>query len=667
MRLYQQDKNLELAIKYIEQLESLDGYLLSIDFFDTLVFRLSDTPKKVFIEIGRRLILKNIIKETTPEEFQTLRAQAETAARKENYNKKNRLEVTIEEIYEKLKCIISNTTEAIAIEKKAEQEFCLTNPFILDLALFAKHKGAKICITSDFYLGKKELIDILQTNSIEKDLFDEIFVSSEFGVGKHDFKLFEIVSSQMNTPFDRIIHIGDNEISDVINPKSFGIKSFLYKSSRFSDDIIFREGRVDARSHTRAYGLAAIRSVAGSLDGNLDPSLRNHYQIGANFIGPILTMFSEWLNKKALAEGNQKLLFLTREGEFLKEIFDICHEGTGIPSEIIATSRYATSLADIANMDTVFNLLRAKTCRTVKDFFEIIRLHESIYSATGSLPQKEVSTLTKEETESLGNFLMSAQVQKHLKDLQDENNQGFLKYFTKTAGNQINKIGLVDLGWGGTIQENIENILTKSGSDFSISGFYLGVSGAAKQRVLKGRIMHSFLPKFGSSPHLNVLYRSPEPIEQSCMSHHGSVIGYKYTKQDGAFPIFDTYRLSDEETAKRKAIQSGARNFANVWKYVKENKIISEEIQNELSLQAMDIACRLLKFPRKDEAILLGELHHDDNLGTDNLKKICNDYDKNLIINNDIRSAFLIGYWPYGTISQVKEKYADIAIYVYGY
>lgn len=62
------------------------------------------------------------------------------------------------------------------------------------------------------------------------DLADvPIYVSSEYGKTKRSGNLFRTVLEHEEVEASKILHIGDNLISDYLMPKKCGMKSFLYR------------------------------------------------------------------------------------------------------------------------------------------------------------------------------------------------------------------------------------------------------------------------------------------------------------------------------------------------------------------------------------------------------------------------------------------------------
>ena len=91
-----------------------------------------------------------------------------------------------------------------------------------------KESGKKIIIISDMYLDSSIIEEILQNCGY--DLADvPIYVSSEYGKTKRSGNLFRTVLEHEEVEAGKVLHIGDNLISDYLMPKKCGMKSFLYR------------------------------------------------------------------------------------------------------------------------------------------------------------------------------------------------------------------------------------------------------------------------------------------------------------------------------------------------------------------------------------------------------------------------------------------------------
>ena len=81
---------------------------------------------------------------------------------------------------------------------------------------------------TDMYLDSSTIEEILQNCGY--DLTDvPIYVSSEYGKTKRSGNLFRTVLEHEEVEAGKVLHIGDNLISDYLMPKKCGMKSFLYR------------------------------------------------------------------------------------------------------------------------------------------------------------------------------------------------------------------------------------------------------------------------------------------------------------------------------------------------------------------------------------------------------------------------------------------------------
>ncbi len=199
--------------KYCTKVRDYD--IISIDMFDTLVYRTVKDPKDVFDMIWP----KN-------KEFKEVRIKAEKTARK----KKDKDDITIDDIYD---VIATHYGEEKAAELKTreiqiEYEITYGNPEALCFFRYLKQKGKRIIVTSDMYMHRELLERILLKCGYEG--LDKVYVSGELGITKRTGELYEYLCKEWNT--SRILHIGDNLISDYYSAYKNGITAFLYKAKQ---------------------------------------------------------------------------------------------------------------------------------------------------------------------------------------------------------------------------------------------------------------------------------------------------------------------------------------------------------------------------------------------------------------------------------------------------
>lgn len=187
--------------------------IISFDIFDTLIFR-SITPKQIYENIGEMLEITD---------FADIRADSELKARKE------KKEPCINDIYhiaaQKTGLTDEEIQKAVKAECDAEFSFCYANPFMLDVYNKVISSKKTVIITTDMYLPESVISKLLHNNGFGG--FEKLFVSCEYGSGKAEGQLYEIIKSEYGGK--KIVHIGDNYMSDVLMAEKAGFEAVYYR------------------------------------------------------------------------------------------------------------------------------------------------------------------------------------------------------------------------------------------------------------------------------------------------------------------------------------------------------------------------------------------------------------------------------------------------------
>lgn len=369
--------------------------------------------------------------------------------------------------------------------------------------------GKKIIIISDFYQGKKFFKEILNRLNID-EFITEIYVSSEYGKRKSSGELYKHVCRDICCMPEEIMMCGDNYISDYKVPKELGFKT------RF----------LEYKDKNRIYSRQEIRDIY---------KFRSHRKPRENpingYAAEILYFISK-LYEELIKDGFEEALFCSREGQYMKSLFDIyqtkCFYHKKIKSVYFYISRRAAlvpALRDIEceNFDMV---LRQFHEITVKDFMKNIGFGLEFirkYCAEKDIDTDDMITSDQNDKIILQMKKSRSFVQEYDR-IRLEQKSLFCKYITSICSNE-KKIALVDVGWKGTIQDCIRRILP---SDTCITGYYLGLKsqeyGCENPNDKKGILFSDYPEK---SSNYAVLEHKPLFYEVIFVADHGPVIGYK--------------------------------------------------------------------------------------------------------------------------------------------
>src|SRR6185312_5296807 len=152
--------------------------VLSLDCFDTIIWRKTATPTDAFYDLQNRPAFKAL-------GFTSMmRVTAENHARKLKMIQKNKYEVRLNEIYQAhFPDLSKEQLQALCDDELAtEIETCYAFPPLIELIRTAHTKKIKIIIVSDTYLKLHELTHLL-TKTLPADVMtaiDMIFCSCEY-------------------------------------------------------------------------------------------------------------------------------------------------------------------------------------------------------------------------------------------------------------------------------------------------------------------------------------------------------------------------------------------------------------------------------------------------------------------------------------------------------
>ena len=206
--------------------------VLSLDIFDTLVWRIVPEPVDAFVLLGERLEERGVLNaQVSPQVFARLRELAERRARARVVPRTDAPEVGLAEIYRELPDhVFHRTTAERMAEVEVEFEKGITFPDleVLSFATLAQEKlGARLVLVSDTYFSEAELRHILDREPFRSLEIERIFTSNQYSVGK-GHGLFGVVVEALGVDPGRILHVGDNPEADVDAAHASGIRTVFF-------------------------------------------------------------------------------------------------------------------------------------------------------------------------------------------------------------------------------------------------------------------------------------------------------------------------------------------------------------------------------------------------------------------------------------------------------
>lgn len=285
--------------------------IVSFDIFDTLLLRPYVKPTDLFCHIEELYCCIG---------FAEARIKAEIVARHKFLDCE---EVTITQIYNEIdqKYI---TLKQVEIEQ--EMQVLYPNERVKKLYKYAIEKGKRVIITSDMYLPKTVVELVLKKNGFTD--YEKLYLSSDILKTKHTGSLFDHIKTELSVKRGELVHIGDNEYSDVKMAKLSGLSSIYIEKpiSRFLKmnvraNILLLNNNQNNLSTSLMLGLLSVN--------NIDDS--NYWEnFGYNFAGPVIYTYVTWLIASLKKDSISNVLCVARDGYSIKAIGDLLSQDGSI-------------------------------------------------------------------------------------------------------------------------------------------------------------------------------------------------------------------------------------------------------------------------------------------------------------------------------------------------
>ncbi|WP_168123908.1 HAD-IA family hydrolase [Paenibacillus sp. HB172176] len=298
--------------------------VISFDVFDTLILRPFAKPEHLFFLLGNKHKQIN---------FLSIRVEAEKEARNIAFIKKGNREVTIYDIYEIIERKTGIKKEyGVQVEIETELKICAPNPYMREIFEILKSKRKRIVAISDMYVTKEMLIEFL--NKCGYFGFEDVFISSENNCSKRTKGLFMIALNKLKIDPIDMVHVGDNFQTDIKAANSLNINTVYYKNV----NDIGNDYRTDGMSELIG---STYSGIVNSHLHNGDNVYTPYYEFGFTYGGIYILGFCNWIYEFAKKNDIDKILFLSRDGEIYKQVFDYLYPG--IQNEYVYWSRIANT------------------------------------------------------------------------------------------------------------------------------------------------------------------------------------------------------------------------------------------------------------------------------------------------------------------------------------
>lgn len=573
---------------------------LSLDCFDTLLWRNCIAPRDVFAELA------------LPGGGVWPRGKAEARARQRAFVGTGKGEVRIEAIYRAMMPGASDEEidAAVARELAAEARHCYGFQPTVDLMKAAKARGLKIIIVSDTYLSQDQLRALIASAAGEDvaALIDRFFVSCDHGVGKAE-GLFKPVLKALNCGPEALFHVGDNRVADQEAPTLLGIPTVHLK--QFTDSAAQRlrlEAAAAAMIDPAARGSAPIvaphRPVL-ALHGCDDPA----QSVGHDVLGPVMVAFARWVEEERVALSQRlgrpvKPLFLMRDGHLPLAVYrQLFGDGTGAAA--VEISRFSSRRAGLRSREIIRDYLHDEDKHGRVDVLSKqlgLNWNEAMKLTRGRQGFAGQAALNKAALESATVRTIVGRSKAYA--------DGLIHHLKRAGIEDGDAVMFVDLGYAGTVQTLVEPVLRER-MNLHISGRYLLLRDPEISNLDKKGLID---PRHYDLAAIHALCMPIAVIEQLSTVAQGSVVGYD---ADGA-AIRKEAGQKGHQNQVRDHIQAACVAYAA---HAHEGVVrpAASDDGDCRRRAAASVLARFLFLPTADEVEVLQAFDHDVNLGSEDM------------------------------------------------
>lgn len=494
--------NNKLSESFESEIIKNEPKLISFDIFDTLIDRSIEQPHHIFRLIENDV---NVLTNGQISNFSSIRQASERHLRSSLTNGVQ--EITIDEIYVEIskrtdiRKEIADKIKALEIKEELNNIKCrASGKKLFDIAM---KSNAKIILISDMYLDKETIKKILF-----KCGYPEItlYLSSEYRVRKHEGDLFDLVSLKEKINHNFWIHVGDNQHGDIKVANNKKIKTFHLKSAFKnieSNSKLFNLMKNDRKSRSPAeaaiYGLIQRKyfdnqfmTFAGNTYTGGDA-----YKLGYIAVAPMMFGFLQWIMTQAKNDGVEKLLFLSRDGKVLYRMAGILFPPEkGWPEiDYALSSRRSARVASIFCKGDISALIDSAISNSkISDFFsgkfglDIRKVSLEILNKHGFKDyESRIDSKDRESLRELSNQISEVILQSAKKE-----REHLSKYYYNLGVNEHTSVGLVDIGYAGTMQAALERITSAK----CIKGYYYITFDTALNQLIHTGPMRGYAGEF---------------------------------------------------------------------------------------------------------------------------------------------------------------------------
>jgi len=461
-------------------------------------------------------------------------------------------------------------------ERVANYEIKLENAVLVPRARLVEwidslhQRGKRLFLVSDIYLPAK-YIDKMVADKGLAHYFDGVVSSADSFNAKASGTGYPLIEKRYGLNRERWLHVGDNPISDGTRPIEFGIRALVIDDprERLRKTVVNQYNHYS--THSNFWKGRNLQQLMLPLEAE-NVEREELYVQGYNQFGLMFGYFMQRLAERCRALKLKRLYFCSREGWLLRQCWErfapwFFPHGDMPEARYLYVSRIALARSMIANvgMSTreVEVALLPSGNTSFSDVCRIFGLDAGTFQ-----PYLERHYLTMDENISqtspganpksrhkLGLLLLDSAFQAVARQAGEPYREALVQYLDSEGFFALGDIGIVDIGWLGTIHNNLFNAVSHLDDLPRMHGFLMGATRYidypnTPDRYFEGLVYDRYKFEIAGS----LIQYIKDVMEEICRAPHSSLLAYQPDAGGAGFRL--EFRPEDDASALAEQQQS---------------------------------------------------------------------------------------------------------------
>jgi hypothetical protein len=403
---------------------------------------------------------------------------------------------------------------------------------------------------------------------------------------------------------------GGMAAGDLRTNREFGVRSLSFQRNELTRYEALYQTWPSASPQLPDAVTGAVRNARLSRRYE-EPAAKSIHEIAAGVAAPILTGFVSWLLFEAQQRDIDRIYFMARDGQILREIAERLSlwRNLRIECRYLYASRQALFLpsffesADIARYWAT-EALSGRTLRTLLARVEFdVRSNSALLAENGFPAETWDTSVGERDLPKLNTLFGNPALVDIVLARAGEKRLALVDYLRQEGLTGDRRCGIVDLGWHGRLQRSLDRVVVamSGAKHIPLVGFYFGL--APQTAAVSDMTMQTYC----EPPHPDA-----ELLEMFSSANHGTVRGYEREASGRVVPI-----LAEPEGAtnarrilvQHEAILSFVGNLTAMLKPADAPPATLAEFLRSSSRRALNLFAH---FPSRTEASTYGSFVHDE-------------------------------------------------------